>query len=64
MVECSLLKMCSVTLEINKRYTELSLPFKVIHGTGDRVTSYHESQLLYDSAASKDKEIALMCVPV
>ncbi|GAA96228.1 uncharacterized protein L969DRAFT_42167 [Mixia osmundae IAM 14324] len=38
---------------------KLSLPFKVIHGTGDRVIGYKSSQSLHDRASSKDKSIKL-----
>lgn len=45
--------------DVNARLAEVTLPFKVLHGTGDRVTSYKGSQRLYDMASSQDKEIKL-----
>ncbi|KAK9897173.1 alpha/beta-hydrolase [Cystobasidium minutum MCA 4210] len=44
---------------VNTRLHEVNLPFKVFHGTGDRVTNPRGSQRLFDQCSSKDKEIQL-----
>jgi len=46
-------------IETTERAKEIDIPFKVLHGTGDRVTSYHGSERLYAEAISTDKEIQL-----
>ena len=45
---------------VNANLQKVILPFKVIHGLADDVTSYKGSQRLYDEAASTDKEILLL----
>ncbi|CAD6578558.1 MAG: hypothetical protein CYPHOPRED_000614 [Cyphobasidiales sp. Tagirdzhanova-0007] len=44
---------------VNARLSEVTVPFKVFHGTGDRVTNHRGSQRLYEQASSQDKEIQL-----
>lgn len=44
---------------MNSRIAEVNLPFKVFHGTSDRVTNPKGSQRLFDGCSSKDKEIQL-----
>jgi len=53
------LAMLQGILNINQRLEEVTIPFKVFHGTGDRITNYRGSEELYKRASSKDKEIQL-----
>uniref|UniRef100_A0A7N0ZZW5 Serine aminopeptidase S33 domain-containing protein n=1 Tax=Kalanchoe fedtschenkoi TaxID=63787 RepID=A0A7N0ZZW5_KALFE len=46
-----------VSLEIEQRLSEVSLPFLVLHGEEDKVTDISVSRVLYESAASSDKEM-------
>lgn len=39
--------------------SQLTVPFSIHHGTGDRVTSYHGSEKLYKEASSTDKKLNL-----
>lgn len=45
--------------ELEHHMADLTLPFAVFHGTGDRVTSYHGSEKLVKLAKSTDKETHL-----
>lgn len=45
--------------EINETFSNLSIPFLICHGTGDRVVSYKGSQKLLQEANSTDKELKL-----
>ena len=42
-------------IDINKKMNHLKVPFLICHGTGDRVTSYHGSEKLFNEASSTDK---------
>ncbi|KAK4057968.1 hypothetical protein OIO90_001187 [Microbotryomycetes sp. JL221] len=44
----------------DNQFQHLKIPFIIFHGTGDRVTSYHGSEVLYEQAMSQDKEIKLL----
>ncbi|KAL8468105.1 hypothetical protein ACS0TY_031368 [Phlomoides rotata] len=48
-----------MSLELEKRLEEVSLPFLVVHGGDDRVSDPSVSQLLYESARSSDKTFNL-----
>ncbi|KAK4055650.1 hypothetical protein OIV83_000196 [Microbotryomycetes sp. JL201] len=43
----------------NDQFKHLKIPFCIFHGTGDRVTSYHGSEKLFEQASSQDKDIKL-----
>jgi len=47
------------TLEISKSMSHFDAPFLIQHGKKDKVTSPNMSQMFYDQAISKDKEILL-----
>lgn len=44
---------------LNRNFQSVSVPFFVLHGTGDKVTDPLASQDLYNEAASKFKDIKL-----
>ncbi|KAK7343272.1 hypothetical protein VNO77_11889 [Canavalia gladiata] len=48
-----------VSTDIEKRLTEVSLPFVVLHGEEDKVTDKSVSKQLYDVASSTDKTLKL-----
>jgi acylglycerol lipase len=48
-----------VSLDLEKRLQEVSLPFLVVHGGEDKVTDPSVSKLLYESACSTDKTFKL-----
>ncbi|KAJ4848164.1 hypothetical protein Tsubulata_034125 [Turnera subulata] len=48
-----------VSLDLEKRLEEVSLPFLVLHGEDDRVTDKSVSKQLYTTASSTDKTIKL-----
>ncbi|KAK4758039.1 hypothetical protein SAY87_019340 [Trapa incisa] len=48
-----------VSMTLEKRLSEVSLPFLVLHGEEDRVTDKSVSKLLYEEAASIDKTFKL-----
>ena len=51
---------CLAGLEsIDKQLHKVTVPFKVLHGTADDITSYKGSQRLFDEASTADKEIKL-----
>ncbi|KAL3643460.1 hypothetical protein CASFOL_014275 [Castilleja foliolosa] len=52
-------ELLKVSLDLEERLAEVSLPFIVLHGEDDRVTDPSASQLLYQSAVSFDKTIKL-----
>lgn len=48
-----------VTEIVQKRLVEVKVPFLVVHGTEDGVTSPEGTRMLYERAASEDKEMVL-----
>ncbi|XP_039052712.1 uncharacterized protein LOC120194479 [Hibiscus syriacus] len=52
-------ELLNTSLELEQRLHEVSLPFMVLHVGDDRVTDKAVSQLLYDVAASPDKNFKL-----
>lgn len=46
-------------LQVQARTSEITAPFLVMHGTGDRLTNPKGSQDLYEHASSPDKSIKL-----
>ncbi|KAF3433786.1 hypothetical protein FNV43_RR24889 [Rhamnella rubrinervis] len=48
-----------VSSELEKKLTEVSLPFLVLHGEEDKVTDKSVSKELYDVASSRDKTLKL-----
>lgn len=46
-------------VQIQRRTRELTLPFLVMHGTGDRLTNPQGSRDLYQNASSSDKSLKL-----
>lgn len=46
-------------VQIRRRTRELTLPFLVMHGTGDRLTNPQGSRDLYQNASSSDKTLKL-----
>ncbi|GFP97112.1 caffeoylshikimate esterase, partial [Phtheirospermum japonicum] len=52
-------ELLKVSLDLEDRLDEVSLPFIVVHGGEDRVTDPSVSQLLYQSAVSFDKTFKL-----
>jgi acylglycerol lipase len=46
-------------VQIQRRTRELTLPFLVMHGTGDRLTNPQGSRDLYQNASSSDKTLKL-----
>ncbi|KAL1541393.1 acylglycerol lipase [Salvia divinorum] len=49
----------NVSLDLEKRLEEVSLPFIVLHGEDDKVTDPSVSKLLYESACSANKTLKL-----
>ncbi|XAR72060.1 2-acylglycerol O-acyltransferase [Bertholletia excelsa] len=52
-------QLLTVSLDLEKRLQEVSLPFLVVHGGDDKVTDPSVSKLLYESACSTDKTFKL-----
>ncbi|CAK9176535.1 unnamed protein product [Ilex paraguariensis] len=54
-------QLLSVSLDLEKRLQEVSLPFLVLHGEDDKVTDPSVSKLLYETAStsSEDKSVKL-----
>lgn len=52
-------ELLKVSLDVEKKLHEVSLPFIVVHGGDDKVTDPSVSKLLYESASSKDKTFKL-----
>lgn len=52
-------ELLTVSMELEKRLDEVSLPFLLLHGGEDRVTDKAVSQLLYEVASSTDKTFKL-----
>ncbi|KAL3851349.1 hypothetical protein ACJIZ3_013231 [Penstemon smallii] len=52
-------QLLKVSLDLEARMREVSLPFFVIHGGEDKVTDPSFSKLLYESASSSDKSFKL-----
>ncbi|KAJ7975879.1 Caffeoylshikimate esterase [Quillaja saponaria] len=48
-----------VSLELEQKLNEVSLPFLVLHGEDDKVTDKSVSKLLYEVASSSDKTLKL-----
>ncbi|XP_042512601.1 caffeoylshikimate esterase-like isoform X2 [Macadamia integrifolia] len=48
-----------VSLDLEQNLYKVSLPFLIVHGGDDKVTDPSVSELLYESAASKDKTFKL-----
>ncbi|PEN14090.1 lysophospholipase [Longibacter salinarum] len=48
-----------INREIQQKQSALSLPFLIVHGTADSVTSPEASQRLYDEAQSRDRTLRL-----
>ncbi|GJW96232.1 caffeoylshikimate esterase-like protein [Tanacetum coccineum] len=53
------MELFKVTVDLEKRLKEVTLPFFIAHGEDDKVTDPLTSKLLYDSAASTDKTFKL-----
>lgn len=52
-------ELLTVSLEIEKRLNEVSLPFMIVHGGDDTVTDPSVSEALYNTACSGDKTFKL-----
>ncbi|CAL5322423.1 unnamed protein product [Camellia sinensis] len=52
-------QLLNVSLDLEQRLQEVSLPFLVLHGSEDKVTDPSVSKLLYESACSTDKSFKL-----
>jgi len=52
-------ELLTISLDIEKRLDEVSLPFLIVHGEADKVTDPSVSKLLYASAKSVDKTLKL-----
>lgn len=58
--------------ELSARGADLAVPYLLLHGTGDLVTSHHASERLHNACASRDKTLVLydtayhvlLCEPV
>ncbi|KAH9767902.1 Hydrolase 4 domain-containing protein [Citrus sinensis] len=48
-----------ISLDLEKRLQEVSLPFLVLHGEQDKVTDQSASKELFEVASSKDKDLKL-----
>lgn len=55
----TVLELLRATDELSQRLWEVSLPFLVLHGSGDVVTDPAVSRELYAAARSKDKSIKI-----
>jgi acylglycerol lipase len=52
-------QLLQVSLDLEKRLEEVSLPFLIVHGGEDKVTDPSVSKLLYETASSSDKTFKL-----
>ncbi|MQM09111.1 hypothetical protein Taro_041981, partial [Colocasia esculenta] len=52
-------ELLTASLDVEKNLHQVSLPFLVVHGGDDIVTDPSVSELLYESAASRDKTLQL-----
>lgn len=52
-------QLLTVSLDLEKRLQEVSLPFLVVHGEDDKVTDPSVSKLLHETASSSDRTIKL-----
>ncbi|CAL5407192.1 unnamed protein product [Camellia sinensis] len=52
-------QLMTVSLDLEQRLNEVSLPFLVVHGGDDKVTDPAVSKLLFETACSKDKTFKL-----
>ncbi|PKA64368.1 hypothetical protein AXF42_Ash009590 [Apostasia shenzhenica] len=55
----TVLELLRATEELGQRLSEVSLPFLVLHGSGDVVTDPAVSRELYSAASSEDKSIKI-----
>lgn len=55
----TLAEMVRADERLKKAFDQFTLPLLILHGTADKATKPSGSQLLYDSASSKDKTIKL-----
>ncbi|KAE9451392.1 hypothetical protein C3L33_16709, partial [Rhododendron williamsianum] len=53
-------QLLDVSLDLEQRLQEVSLPFLIVHGGDDKVTDPSVSKLLYESACSTDKTFKCM----
>lgn len=53
------LELFNVTVDLEKRLKEVTMPFFIAHGEDDKVTDPLTSKLLYETASSKDKTFKL-----
>lgn len=44
---------------LRKNFGSITLPVLIMHGTGDKATKYHGSQVFFDNAGSADKTLKL-----
>lgn len=52
-------QLLTVSLDLEQRLQEVSLPFLIVHGADDKVTDPSVSNMLYESACSTDKSFKL-----
>ncbi|KAH7853365.1 hypothetical protein Vadar_001617 [Vaccinium darrowii] len=52
-------QLLTVSLHLEQRLQEVSIPFLIVHGADDKVTNPSVSNLLYESACSTDKSFKL-----
>ncbi|CAK9160084.1 unnamed protein product [Ilex paraguariensis] len=52
-------QLVKVSLDLEERLQEVSLPFLIVHGGDDKVTDPSVSKLLYETASSSDKTFEL-----
>ncbi|KAI8563795.1 hypothetical protein RHMOL_Rhmol03G0136900 [Rhododendron molle] len=52
-------QLLKVSLDLEQRLKEVSIPFLIVHGAEDKVTDPSVSNMLYESACSKDKSFKL-----
>lgn len=52
-------QLLEVSMDLENRLQEVSLPFLVLHGEDDKVTDPAVSKLLYEKATSKDKTLKI-----
>jgi len=52
-------QLLTVSLDLEQRLQEVSIPFLIVHGADDKVTDPSVSNLLYESACSTDKSFKL-----
>ncbi|XP_068667768.1 caffeoylshikimate esterase-like [Aristolochia californica] len=52
-------QLLTVSLEIEKKLDQVTMPFLIVHGEADTVTDPEVSKLLYNSASSTDKTLKM-----